>query len=110
MSILESRLHQAPKWSYITVMAAKDHTTELERTPPPPPPPLAVEAVPADPAGDVAGQRAPRQERGRRRVDEILDAAEALIAEVGPAAVSIQELARRAGASVGSIYHFFPHK
>ncbi len=57
-----------------------------------------------------ASQRAPRQERGRRRVDEILDAAEVLIVEVGPAATAIQEIARRAGASVGSIYHFFPTK
>lgn len=59
---------------------------------------------------DPTGQRAPRQERGRRRMDEILDAAEGLVAEVGQAATSIQEIARRAGASVGSIYHFFPTK
>ena len=61
---------------------------------------------------ELAGpsRRAPRQERGRRRVDEILDAAEGLVLEVGPAATSIQEIARRAGASVGSIYHFFPTK
>jgi AcrR family transcriptional regulator len=57
-----------------------------------------------------AAAREPRQERGRRRVDEILDAAEALIGEVGPAACQVQELSRRAGASVGSIYHFFPTK
>ncbi|MDF1504221.1 TetR/AcrR family transcriptional regulator [Roseisolibacter sp. H3M3-2] len=63
-----------------------------------------------DPTSDILTQRAPRQERGRRRVDEILDAAEGLVAEVGPAAASIQEIARRAGASVGSIYHFFPTK
>lgn len=57
-----------------------------------------------------AAMREPRQERGQRRVDEILDAGEALILEVGVAACSIQELARRSGASVGSIYHFFPTK
>lgn len=33
-----------------------------------------------------------------------------MLEELGPAACSIQELARRAGASVGSIYHFFPTK
>lgn len=60
--------------------------------------------------GEFPAQRAPRQERGRRRVDEILDAAETLVAEIGPAAASVQEIARRAGASVGSIYHFFPTK
>lgn len=58
----------------------------------------------------AATLRAPRQERGQKRLDEILDAAEALVVEVGPAASSIQEIANRAGASVGSIYHFFPNK
>lgn len=66
-------------------------------------------ARPTDPAG-VPAQREPRQERGQRRVDEILDAAEAVLEELGPSASSIQEIARRAGASVGSIYHFFPNK
>lgn len=43
-------------------------------------------------------------------MDEILDAAEQLILEVGPSNGSVQEIARRAGSSVGSIYHFFPTK
>lgn len=69
----------------------------------------------AEPVGTDVGvrealMREPRQERGQRRVDEILDATEALILEVGVSACSIQELARRSGASVGSIYHFFPNK
>lgn len=71
--------------------------------------PLASEVV-ADDGDEGVTQRLPRQERGRRRVDEILDAAEALIIEAGPSACSVQELARRAGASVGSMYHFFPTK
>lgn len=71
--------------------------------------PLASAAV-AEDGGEGTAQRLPRQERGRRRVDEILDAAEALIVEAGPSACSIQGLARRAGASVGSMYHFFPTK
>ncbi len=54
--------------------------------------------------------REPRQERGQRRVDDILDATEALVLEVGAAVFSVQELARRSGASVGSIYHFFSTK
>jgi AcrR family transcriptional regulator len=75
-----------------------------------------VAALAAGETGDVSitsehpTQRAPRQERGRRRVDEILDAAEELVAEVGAGAASVQEIARRAGSSVGSIYHFFPTK
>lgn len=64
----------------------------------------------AEPAPPGAVARAPRQERGRKRLDEILDAAEQVMLEVGPTGASIQEIARRAGASVGSIYHFFPTK
>jgi AcrR family transcriptional regulator len=41
-------------------------------------------------------------------VEDLLDAADALIAEVGVAEASVQEIARRAGASIGSLYHFFP--
>jgi len=64
------------------------------------------------PAGTAApsGTRVPRQERGRRRIDEILDAAAALIGEVGAEAVTVQALAARAGASKGSMYHFFPDR
>lgn len=71
--------------------------------------PLASDVVPEE-EGEGPAQRLPQQERGRKRVDEILDAAEALIVEAGPSACSVQELARRAGASVGSMYHFFPTK
>ena len=72
--------------------------------------PLDIREGSASVTGEYPAQRAPRQERGRRRVDEILDAAVALVVEVGPAAASIGEIAKRAGASVGSIYHFFPSK
>jgi AcrR family transcriptional regulator len=58
----------------------------------------------------AAATRAPQQERGRRRIDEILDAAAALIGEVGTGAVTVQALAARAGASKGSLYHFFPDR
>ena len=51
--------------------------------------------------------RAPRQARGRERRDAILDAAAEIISESGLDAVSMQAAARRAGASTGSIYHFF---
>lgn len=57
-----------------------------------------------------AAAREPRQERGRRRIDAILDAAAALIGEVGAEAVTVQALAARAGASKGSMYHFFPDR
>ena len=68
---------------------------------------------PSSPPPDAAahaGTRVPRQARGRRRIDEILDAAAALIGEVGAEAVTVQALAARAGASKGSMYHFFPDR
>ena len=52
--------------------------------------------------------RQPRQERGERRVDAILDAAAALIAEGGAESLTVQALAERAQTSKGSLYHFFP--
>ncbi|HXI20048.1 MAG TPA: TetR/AcrR family transcriptional regulator [Gemmatimonadales bacterium] len=54
--------------------------------------------------------RRPQQERGEKRVEEILDAAEAVIAEVGVEAATTNAIAERAAASVGSLYHFFPNK
>lgn len=54
--------------------------------------------------------RTPQQERGLRRVESILDAAEQLIIESGIAAATTNAIAERAGASMGSIYHFFPGK
>jgi len=54
--------------------------------------------------------RAPTQSRGQKRVDEILDAAEELIAEVGIEAMTTNAIAERAGSSIGSLYHFFPSK
>jgi AcrR family transcriptional regulator len=77
--------------------------------PPSPPRAPAQDPSPAA-AARPAGTREPRQERGRRRIDAILDAAAALIGEVGAEAVTVQALAARAGASKGSMYHFFPDR
>lgn len=54
--------------------------------------------------------RAPQQERGQRRVEQILDAAESVFAESGVDGASMQAIADRAESSVGSLYHFFPNK
>ena|SRR5829696_714873 len=43
-------------------------------------------------------------------VDELLDAAAALLAADGPAAVSMSAVARAAGAPSGSMYHRFPSR
>src|SRR6058998_101398 len=55
----------------------------------------------------VAG---PKQARSERTLQRLLGAAQALINEKGHAAVSIPEIARRAGSSVGGFYARFRDK
>jgi AcrR family transcriptional regulator len=55
-------------------------------------------------------RRKPRQDRGRRRIDAILEAAAAEFAAVGYEAATTNAIARRAGTSIGSLYQFFPNK
>jgi AcrR family transcriptional regulator len=57
---------------------------------------------------DTAESRVPTQERGTRRVEAILDAAAALVVEVGVEGLTVQMLADCAETSKGSLYHFFP--
>src|SRR5271165_141776 len=54
--------------------------------------------------------RVPQRERGRRRVADLLQAAASLFAEKGYDAVTMTEVAARAGAPIGSLYQFFPSK
>ncbi len=58
----------------------------------------------------TGSHRVPAQDRGQRRVDEILDAAELVIAEVGVDQATTNAIAERAGSGMGSLYHFFPNK
>lgn len=51
-----------------------------------------------------------RQARGLRRMEEILDAAEGVIAEAGYADMTTNAVAERAGMSPGSLYQFFRNK
>jgi AcrR family transcriptional regulator len=55
-------------------------------------------------------RRAPTQERSRRRVERILDAAAEVFARIGIDAATTEEIAERAGTSIGSLYRFFPDK
>jgi len=48
-----------------------------------------------------------RQARGLARIEQILDAADALVGELGHEQVSMNEVARRAGISPGSLYQYF---
>lgn len=52
----------------------------------------------------------PTREVGRRRVAELLAAAEAVIHERGFEAATMSEIAERAGSNIGSLYRFFPNK
>src|SRR6266403_2271293 len=54
--------------------------------------------------------RAPKRERGKQRVAELLQAAAAVFAEKGYEAATMTEIAARAGAPIGSLYQFFPAK
>jgi AcrR family transcriptional regulator len=55
-------------------------------------------------------RRQPRQERGQRRIAALLDAADRVFAATGYEAATTNAIAREAGASVGSLYQFFPDK
>jgi len=55
-------------------------------------------------------RRAPVQARAKERIERVLDAAEATFAEVGFEAATTNQIAVRAGTSIGSIYEFFGNK
>jgi AcrR family transcriptional regulator len=55
-------------------------------------------------------RRIPTQERSRKRVERILDAAAHVFAEEGYEAATMEGIAARAETSIGSIYQFFPNK
>lgn len=54
--------------------------------------------------------KAPKRARGVQRVAELLDAGAALFAENGYETTTMTQIAKRAGASIGSLYQFFPSK
>lgn len=55
-------------------------------------------------------RKIPRQPRGERRVEALLEAAEKVIADSGYDAATMSSIAERAGAAIGSLYQFFPNK
>ncbi len=52
----------------------------------------------------------PKQPRGQKRVDLILDTAAELFAEVGYETATTNAIAERAGISIGSLYRYYPDK
>jgi AcrR family transcriptional regulator len=75
-------------------------------------PPRATPPRAASPrtAPPPASRRTPLQDRSRRRVEQILDAAATVFLEKGYDAATTEEIARLAGTSIGSVYQFFPNK
>jgi AcrR family transcriptional regulator len=59
---------------------------------------------------NTGGAKAPRRARGHARVASLLEAAGAEFAERGYEATTMTAIAARAGASIGSLYQFFPTK
>ncbi len=57
-----------------------------------------------------AVRRAPVQRRSALRVERMLDAAAAMLDDVGPEGLTTSGIAARASVSVGSLYQFFPDK
>jgi AcrR family transcriptional regulator len=55
-------------------------------------------------------RRKPTQQRGEERVEQILDATEDLVLEIGTDSITTNHIARRADVNVGTVYHFFKDK
>jgi AcrR family transcriptional regulator len=62
------------------------------------------------PPSPSASRRVPVQNRSERRVASFLFHAEAVIGQVGYEAATMTAIAARAGASIGSLYQYFPNK
>ena len=71
--------------------------------------PLAA-ALPGDAESPDAYRRRPRQSRGQARVELLLDAAAAVIAEQGLQAATAEAIALKARTAKGSLYQFFPNR
>lgn len=55
-------------------------------------------------------RRVPNQSRARLTVDSIVQAAQQLLDEDGPHALTTRRIAERAGVSIGSLYQYFPNR
>ncbi len=65
---------------------------------------------PSPSSSGAGGRRRPQQARAERRVSDLLEAAATVIADVGYEAATLTAVAARAGASIGSLYRYFPDK
>jgi len=59
---------------------------------------------------DRASATPPRQARGQRRIDQLLDAADTVFAQIGYERATTNAVCAQAGVSPGTLYQFFPNK
>ena len=71
---------------------------------------MSIQASQAPSSLPNAEAKEPKRERGKLRVAALLNAGGELFAEKGYDATTMTEIAQRAGASIGSLYQFFPSK
>lgn len=64
----------------------------------------------AKPRPRPAWRKRPRQERAEATVEALLQATAELLVQGGPEGATTNDIARRAGASIGSLYQYFPNK
>jgi AcrR family transcriptional regulator len=64
----------------------------------------------ADPSRRVAVRTEPTQRRSTQRLDALLDAAAEIVDETGFERLTTQMVAERAGASIGTVYRYFPDR
>lgn len=62
------------------------------------------------PLDNASARKAPRQDRSRRTVDRILDAAARIFDEQGYSGATTNDIADEADVSIGSLYQYFPNK
>ncbi|MBP6773965.1 MAG: TetR/AcrR family transcriptional regulator [Gemmatimonadaceae bacterium] len=75
-----------------------------------PVPEVELASTASDADTDDAYRRRPRQSRGQKRVELLLDSAAAVIAESGLQAATAEAIALRARTAKGSLYQFFPNR
>lgn len=79
-------------------------------TPGRPAPTAETPHSPASATSTPPGRPRRRQERGQRRIAQLLDAAARVFCSVGYGSASTNAIAREAGVSPGTLYQFFPNK
>ncbi|PDQ34597.1 MAG: hypothetical protein B5766_10450 [Candidatus Lumbricidophila eiseniae] len=63
-----------------------------------------------DPVRRHSVRTEPTQRRSTRRLDTLLDAAATIVDELGAERLTTQMVAERAGASIGTVYRYFPDR